>query len=197
MIEQYNNHSNYYRVNEENIAKLTRLTNNIENHLINNQTFAGRPNSSNYRDVINESQRTIQEINKEALREFQTIIKNEIHQSNFIYPLPPQAEAQKLSSFIPTVNNEHKKDFEITSDFGTIITVDDVISDDEDQFDRDSMDTDSLLNVRIESPEPVAKPTANKKDAESDFSADLPASRNLNNYNLVNHFSNFQKKRYR
>lgn len=177
MTEQYNS-PNYFKQKPEdtNLTRIKQITNGmthtIENQLNNPNNQYTRPN---FRQVITDSQKTIQEINKEALKEFQSMIKNEIQQSQYQHQEGSYMQQYEIAG--------ERREFDTCSDFGTIITVDDVISEDE----RDSMDTDSLLNAQIETPDFNFKQTENKKDGEND-------SFNLvNRYVDFNHFNHAKK----
>lgn len=137
----------------------------------------------NFRLAINENQKQIHEMNREALKEFQNLIKNELsnqehnnannfgsYASNFVYPIH-----QKFTNILP--QNEIKKESETYSDVGTIITVDDANSDEE----RDSLDTDSLLNARIESPD-FSKQTSDQQSGQENTVIPIKNETNFNSY---------------
>lgn len=142
--------------------------------------------SPSFHQAINENQKQIHEMNREALREFQNLIKTEVsnqtrvepnhannfssYASNFVYPIH-----QKFTNILP--QNEIKKESETYSDVGTIITVDDANSDEE----RDSLDTDSLLNARIESPD-FAKLTSDQQTREENTIIPIKTETNFNSY---------------
>ncbi|CAF0862529.1 unnamed protein product [Brachionus calyciflorus] len=152
-IEQYNS-NNLYRP--------------IQNHHQQQQH-----QQNNLKQVINENQKQIHEMNREALKEFQNLIKTELGGQN---SRPASSQTK----------------YETMSEIGTIITIDDPNSDD----DRDSMDTDSLLNARIESPD-FSK---NDKKVGNEIDFILPSNKietdSFNHYFGVNPSENLKKTNF-
>lgn len=131
-----------------------------------------------FRHAITHNQQQIHEMNREALREFQNVVQSELanhsgsYASNFVYPMH-----QKFSSVL-TESELVKKESETYSEVGTILTVDD-------EDERDSLDTDSLLNARVDSPD-FGKATSDKQSGQEDVVIAVKAETKFNNYfNLV------------
>jgi hypothetical protein len=138
----YNNSQYYY-------------TNTSNNQPQNNQVHN---NKIYFKDLLTENQKTIQEINKEALKEFQSLIKNEIvnkkHNQQQQHPQNSELSASaEIADILDKKNIDQKEDEQ----------EEEVISE------KDSLDTDSLLDSRTNSPEPIiVKSVANKIDYEKD-----------------------------
>ena len=236
IIEQYNNNNPYQ-------MKITRDDSGLSSNYIkpktglvvfNDNTNSNKPptptsliannnnanRANNFKEMLNENQKTIQEISKEALKEFQSLVTNELkppaqtqsanpaNQRRQFEPviINPQSHFNNHHNFISHEQSSNQKQYETMNttqnttlhavhkqtaheqhaennldNMGIVESVDDVISSD----DTDSMDTDSLLNAKIDSPEPVLKPTANKKNDENDDD-------NMNsnsNFNLVKRYN--------
>lgn len=147
IIEQYNPNqarNGYNLGSAETLTKIKKLSDEMN-------VTRDNIDPSNIKTLINNNQKNLYEINKNAMKKFEQLVKHEIkdenNEKNFYYGL--------------------HRDVDVNSDAGTIVTVDDMLSD------RDSMDTDSLINARFDTlddahntmPKPA---TANKKDYEND-----------------------------
>ena len=124
--------------------------NNITNLALNNYSNNNQVNkpsqATHFREVLTENQRNIQNINNEALEEFQSMVKNEV------------------------VNNKQTKIGFKQQELSSSAEIADIMAGDEDILsEKDSMETDSLLNSRGDSPEPVQIKTISHK---SDFQED-------------------------
>jgi hypothetical protein len=165
-------------------------------------------------EVINENQKAIQEINREAFKEFQMKILNGNHALNTnssFRPLQSQTQQIHYQQVKPhtiqqqqqqqqqqLMHQQHNSDFDVlnsnlannlkqkamnfksnnesdlvhstkSSNYNTKNSNYNLVSEEEDCDDKDSMDTDSLLNEGIDLTEKITtKTTANKIDGEDD-----------------------------
>lgn len=205
MIEHYNKSNHYFSSNNNHNSNID------ESHL--NGTNNNPNKASNFKDVLYENQRTIQEINKEALKEFQSLITNEIKKEDANRAQKQISNSSAISTVTykdPKANNNlyieesntaikinnktqnnKIKDYELGSDIATVISIDDSSSNNSDNENSDdTMDTDSLINAKIEPPEPLK---LNKVDAQTDFSSGDYKSNFTSTHNnsdsLLNYFN--------
>lgn len=184
----YSNYSNLYNYSSNpngsgnNGQSYLSATNGTSSSALNNNNSSKQ--QPIYREALSENQRTIQEANREALREFQNIVRSELNNSK------PPGTVQAPQSANPFINkmmtqqngNHNQLEVNASAEIAGIMAGENKMDDDH-ISDQDSLDTDSLLNNsdnddnglvdRRSSPPVLVKTLANKIDYHDDGPPDF------------------------
>ncbi len=193
-----------YNQDNNKLKKSTSYDNLINFSQFNhNNNFNSRPTTSkttttsNYNEMLTENQKTLQEYNKEALKNFQNLIRNELQsqgqqtqQSNiFILHQPPTNNNNGSNNVINKTNNFNH--YGANSD---ILSLDDNLNNTHlDSDSSDSLETDSLINnennsnkKKIDSQTNIHKKELTVKLQEDDLSDEFKNENSNTYFNLVN-----------
>jgi hypothetical protein len=211
IIDHYNNNQNYTFNNSN--QKLTPPTNSnftsnstnsiTTNNTTTSSTLAPKPNRPvNFKEMLLENQKTIQDINKEALKDFQSLVSSELKKS--LSPNPEffqngtNSNANIANYSNNNINNFQNKNYQNeqtnykTTSYINVKKEDDEENDEDDS--SDTMDTDSLLDddkvETTDSSSPSKVTTANKINGENE---EEPIVNSNSNFNLVKRFNFAQK----
>jgi len=213
-ITNNNNNQNYTFSNNNinnNNQKLAPPTNSnfasnstnsiMTNNTTTSSTLAPKPNRPvNFKEMLLENQKTIQDINKEALKDFQSLVSSELKKS--LSPNPEffqngtNANSNNANYSTNNINNFQNKNYQNEQTRATsyinVKKEDDEENDEDDS--SDTMDTDSLLEddkvETTDSSSPSKVTTANKINGENE---EEPIVNSNSNFNLVKRFNFAQK----
>ena len=164
----------------------------------NTPTPVTKPNRPvNFKEMLLENQKTIQDINKEALKDFQSLVSNELKKTLVSNQEYSQMSTSTHSNNIN--NNSYQNTIKYPNDAtnnkqNSHISPKKEENEEEDDESSDTMDTDSLLDDdKVETTDTSSLnklTTANKINGEND---EEPMVNSNSNFNLVKRFNFAQK----